>query len=104
MDRLRNEQIRSNLPFKPLLREIEESSLTWYGHTKWMDDGRMAKRYLEWKPQGRRPVRRPRKRWLYEVEEAIERREVLLGDVEEERTYKNRDAWRDVVKCLPSDR
>ena len=55
MDRLRNEQIRLDLSVKPLLREIEESKLRWYGHTKRMDDGRMAKRYLEWKPQGKRP-------------------------------------------------
>ena len=53
MDRLRNEQIRSDLSVKPLLREIEESRLRWYGHIKRMDDGRMAKIYLEWKPHGR---------------------------------------------------
>ena len=47
MDRLRNEQIRSDLSVKPLLIEIEESRLRWYGHIKRMDDGRMAKRYLE---------------------------------------------------------
>ena len=104
MDRLRNEQIRSDLSVKPLLREIEESRLRWYGHIKRMDDVRMAKRYLEWKQQGRRPVGRPRKRWLDGVGEALERREVLLADVEEERMHQDRDAWRDVVKCLPTDR
>ena len=104
MDRLRNEQIRSDLLVKPLLIEIEESRLRWYGHIKRMDDGRMAKRYLEWKPQGRRAVGRPRKRWLDGGGEALERREVLLADVDEERMYEDRDAWSDVVKCLPTDR
>ena len=104
MDRLRNEQIRSDLSVKPLLRDIEESKLRWYGHTKRMDDGRMAKRYLEWKPRGKRPVGRPRKRWLDGVGEALDRRGIRLADVEERRTYEDRDAWRDVIKCSPTDR
>ena len=63
MDRLRNDQIRSDLSVKPLLKEIEERKLRWYGHVKRMDEERLPKRYLEWKPQGKRPVGRPRKRF-----------------------------------------
>ena len=69
-----------------------------------MDDGRMAKIYLERKPQGKRPVGRPRKRWLDGDGEALDRRGIRLADVEERRTYEDRDAWRDVFKCSPTDR
>ena len=69
-----------------------------------MNDGRMAKRYLDWKPRGKRPVGRPRKRWLDGVGEALDRRGIRLADVEERRTYEDRDAWRDVIKCSPTDR
>ena len=63
MNRLRTEQIRSDLSLKPLMAEIEESKLRWYGHVvKRMDDGWLARRYLEWKQQGERSVGRPRKR------------------------------------------
>ena len=31
-------------------------------------------------------------------------RGVLLADVEKERMYEDRDASRDIVKCLPTDR
>ena len=103
-DRLRNDRIRSDLSVKPLLREIEESKLRWYGHTKRMDGERLAKRYLEWRPQGKRPVGRPRKRWIDGVGEALERRGTCLTDVEERRTYEDRDDWRNVVKCSPADR
>ena len=59
-DRLRNARIRADLSVKPLLREIEESKLRWYGHAKRIDDTRLTKRYLEWKPQCKRQVGRPR--------------------------------------------
>ena len=104
LDRLRNEQIRSDLSVKPLLSEIEESKLRWYGHVKRMDDRRLARRYLEWKPQGKRPVGRPRKRWLDGVGEALERRGLRIGDVEEKRIYEDREIWRNVVKYSPADR
>ena len=74
MDRLRNDQIRSDLSVKPLLKEIEERKLRWYGHVKRMDEERLPKRYLEWKPQGKRPVGRPRKRWMDGIREALERK------------------------------
>jgi len=35
----------------------------------WMDDKRMPKRILEWKPIGTRIRWRPRKRWIVNIEE-----------------------------------
>ena len=104
MDKLQNDQIRLDLSVKPLLREIEESKLKWYGHVKRMDDTRLAKRYLEWKPQGKRPVGRPRKRWIDGVDKALEKRGIRIEDVEEERMYEDRSTWRNVVKYSPADR
>ena len=69
---------------KPLVREIEAIKLRWYGYTKRMDDGMLAKRYLDWKPQGKRPVGRPRKRWSDGIGEAPERKRIRLVDVEED--------------------
>ena len=47
MDRLRKEEFRSYLSVKPLLRKIGDSKLRSYEHVKRMDDGRLARRYLE---------------------------------------------------------
>ena len=69
-----------------------------------MDDGRLTRRHLEWKSQGKRPVGRPRKRWLDGIGEALERRGLTIGDVEERRIYEDREIWRDVVKYSPADR
>ena len=103
MDRLRNDQIRSDLSVKPLLKEIEEKKLRWYGHVKRMDEERLPKRYLEWKLQGKRPVGRPRKRWIDGISEALERRGVELSDVEEARMYEDRENWRHIMYS-PTDR
>ena len=46
---------------------------------------------------------RPRIKWLYRVGEALERREIRLVKVEEDRAYEDRDVWRDVVVCSPAD-
>ena len=62
LERLRNEQIRSDLSVKSILRDIEEGKLKWYGHVKRMENTRLTKRHHEWRPQGKRPVRRPRRR------------------------------------------
>jgi len=36
-----------------LLDVVEEGRLRWYGHGIRMGEGRIPKRYLQWKPQGR---------------------------------------------------
>jgi hypothetical protein len=38
-----------------------------------MDEKRTSKRVLEWKPIGRRIRGRPRKRWIEDIEEDIQR-------------------------------
>ena len=56
-----------------------------------MDEERLAKRYLEWKLQGKIPVGRPRNKWIDGVGEVLERRATCLAEVEERRTYEDRD-------------
>ena len=69
-----------------------------------MDGGRLAKLDIEWKQKNKIAVGRPRDRWLDGAGKAMERRGVQLMDVEEDKSYEYRDAWRDVVKCSPADR
>ena len=45
-----------------IVRFIKSRRIAWLGHVMWMDEKRIPKRVLEWKPTGRRIRGRPRKR------------------------------------------
>lgn len=93
-DRIRNENIRRELGVKSILTVIEEGQLRWYGHVRRMDDTRIPKRWFDWRPSTRRPVGRPRKRWMGNIEEAVEQRRSTLQDIERRRLFDDRRAWR----------
>ena len=69
----------------------EKSMLQWYGHVKRMEESKYAREYLDWIPQGRRPIRRLRKRWIRGTEDAIQRRGKTLEEVNENGDYRSRD-------------
>jgi hypothetical protein len=46
-----------------IVRVIKSRSIRWAGHVAWMGEGRGAYRVLVWKPEGKRPLGRPRCRW-----------------------------------------
>jgi hypothetical protein len=59
-----------------------------------MDEGRIAKRVLEWKPTGWRIRRRPRKRWVEDIEEDIQ----TLGIRGWRKLSKERTEWRRITE------
>jgi len=69
-----------------------------------MDEEKKPLKYLKWRPAGKRPVGRPRKRWIEGVSKAICRRGLSLEEVEELHTYENRDNWRAFLMRSPADR
>ena len=103
-DRIRNVHIRRMLGIQPLLEDIERSRLRLYGHLKWMNEGRLPRKYLDWQPERKRPVGRPRKRWKEGVDEALRRKGTSLMEVEEGRDFDDRDGWRQLLRMLPADR
>jgi hypothetical protein len=46
-----------------IVRSIKAQRIKWLGHIQRMDQTRPARRLLDWKPVGTRPVGRPRQRW-----------------------------------------
>jgi len=59
-----------------------------------MDEKRIPKRILEWKPTGRRIRRRPRKRWVEDTEEDIQ----ALGIRGWRKLSKERTEWRRITE------
>jgi len=54
------------------MRFIKGRRIARLGHVMRMDDRRMPKKILEWKPIGKRIRGRPRKRWIADIEEYIQ--------------------------------
>ena len=56
-----------------IVRFIKSRRIAWLDHMMQMDEKRTPKRILEWKPISRRIRGRPKKRWIEDVEEDIQR-------------------------------
>ena len=104
LDRLRNDDIRNELGVESILDLIEMGQLLWFGHVKRMEDHRYPKQFLEWIPDGRKPVGRPRIRWRDNVKMAIEKRGSSVQDIEEQQVYLDRVEWRRFCKLRHDDR
>ena len=98
LDRLRNEDIRRELGVEGILEYVERGQLRWFGHVKRMNGERYPRRFLDWTPQGRRPIGRPKMRWLQNIKRGAERRGSSLDEVDETRLYEDRQAWRQFLK------
>ena len=48
---------------RSLLDDIKTQQLKWYGHVQRMEEGRLLKEVMEWRPPGRRKRGRPKATW-----------------------------------------
>ena len=98
LDKIRNENIRRELEVEDILKFVERGQLRWYGHVKRMEDDRYPKKFLDWKPDGTRPVGRPKKRWRENLDEAMQRRGYSFQQVENENLFEDRQRWREFLR------
>ena len=66
-------------PSPDIIWVIKSRRLKWAGHVARMGESTDAYRIFMWKPEGRRPLGRPRHRWKDNIK--IDRREVGWGHV-----------------------
>ena len=101
-DRVRNEIIRQTLKVESLLTIIERNLLRWYGHVQRMPDSRDVKRIHKWKPNRKRPIGRPRKRWEDQIKEIARREEMDFNAVKA--MTQDRRTWKGFIRRLSTDR
>jgi hypothetical protein len=64
--RLHNEEL-NDLYSSPNIRVIKSRRMRWAGHVAPLGEERVAYRILVGRPEGRRPLGRPRRRWEYNI-------------------------------------
>ena len=74
-----------------IVRFIKSRRIAWLGHVMWMDEKRIPKRVLKWKPIGRRIRGRLRKRW---IEDNIQ----IVGIRGWRRLCKERAEWKRITE------
>ena len=77
-----------------IVRFIKRRRIAWLGHVMMMDEKRTPKRVLEWKPIGKIIRGRPRKRWIEDVEEDIQRVEIRAC----RKLCKERTEWKRITE------
>jgi len=66
-----NHELNELIGNADIVRFINSRRIARLGHVMRMDEKRISKRVLDWKPTGRRIRGRPRKRWVEDSEEDI---------------------------------
>jgi hypothetical protein len=96
--KLYNKELRDLYSSPSIIRIIESRRMRWAGYVAGMGEKRKAYRLLVGKPEGKRPLGRPRRRWVDNIR--MDLREVGWGDVEWIGLAQDRNRWRTVVNSV----
>jgi hypothetical protein len=81
-----------------IVRVIKSRRMRWAGHVARMGEERGVYRLLVGKPKGRRPLGRPRRRWVDNIR--MDLQEVGCGYMDWIELAQDRDSWRTLVSAL----
>jgi hypothetical protein len=87
-----------HLILKAFITIIKARRMRWAGHDVRMGEKRNAYRLLEGMPEGRRPLGRPRRRWLDNIR--MDFVQVGWGDVDWVSLAQYRERWRALVNSV----
>jgi hypothetical protein len=96
--RLHNEELNDLYSSPNIIRVIQSRRMRWAGHVACMGEGRGAYRILVWRPEGRRPLGRPRHIWEDNIKMYIQ--EVGWGGIDWIDMAQDRDRWQALVSAV----
>ncbi|KAJ4438940.1 hypothetical protein ANN_14894 [Periplaneta americana] len=95
--KLHNTELHALYSSRDIIRNIKSRRLRWAGHVARMGESRNAYRVLVERPEGKRPLGRPRRRWEDNIK--MDLREVGYDDREWINLAQDRDQWRAYVRA-----
>jgi len=96
--RLHNEELNDLYCSPNIVRVIKSIRIRWAGHVASMGKERGVYRVLVGKPEGKRPLGRPRPRWVDNI--WMDLRKVGCGYMDWIRLAQDRDRWRTLVSAV----
>ena len=96
--RLHNEELNDLYCSPNIVRVIKWRRMRWTGHVARMGEERGVYRVLVGKPEGKRPLGRPRCRWVYNIR--MDLQEVGCEYVDWIGLAQDRDSWRTLVSAV----
>ena len=96
--RLHNEELNDLDSSPNIVRVIKSRRMRWAGHVARMGEEREAYTVLVGKPEGKRPLGRPRRRWVDNIR--MDLQEVGCGYADLIGLAQDRDRWRTLVSAV----
>jgi hypothetical protein len=96
--KLHNEKFHDLYSSPSIITIIKSRRMRWEGHVAQVGEKRNAYRLLVGKPEGKRRLKRPRRRWVDNIK--IDLGEVGWGDVDWIGLAKDRNRWRALVNSV----
>jgi len=96
--RLHNEELNDLYCSPNIVRVIKSRRMRWFGHVARMGEEWEVYRVLVGKPEGKRPLGRPRLRWVDNIR--MDLQEVGCGYMDCIGLAQDRDRWRTLVSAV----
>ena len=96
--KLHNAELHALYSSPNIIRNLKSRRLRWAGHVARMEQFRNADRVLVGKPESKRPLGRPRRRWEDNIKMYL--REVGCDPRDQIALVEDRDQWRAYVRAV----
>jgi len=98
MEELHNEELNDLYTSPNSVRVIKSRRMRWTGHVACIGEERVVYRDLVGKPVGRRPLGKPRRRWVNNIR--MDLQEVGCGYMDWIGLVQDRDRWRTLKSAV----
>jgi hypothetical protein len=96
--KLHNDELHSLYPSPNIVRVIKSRKMRWVEHVARLREGRGVYRVLVGKPEGKRPLGRPRRRWENNIKPDL--REIGIDGENWNQLAQDMAQWRDFVNTV----